>query len=473
MPLYHKTYRTFKKERLKGTKRSDILSIMPFIGILIVDSIFFVFRVIHKLLFLIAINGWPALRFTARLIFRLIILPSYGLILAFNRSQRTFFAANKNKLLFLFTNRYVSHTVAVLIVLITITQNISIRKLRAEDIGTNSILPDFAPGQIPIEEIIEEKIVIPKQGANAVGNKTPGMDLPPAIAPPAFQNAPEAEPPSVILSQDGTVITKPEFSETFDTPKPRESVITYEVESQDTIYDIAEKFNVSVNTILWANKLSARSVIRPGDELKILPVSGVEHLVKSGQTISSIAALYSVPKEDIVEVNRLSENATIRIGLNLIIPDGRPPAAPLQKPRPLAIGPSGIPDIDGREGGGGGFLWPTVCRRITQYFMNWRHTGLDIACSMGADVYAAEEGIVEKAWFNRGGYGNHIILEHSDGSKTLYGHLKAGGMLVSPGEYVKKGQVIGLMGSTGRSSGTHLHFEVIINGTRVNPFNRL
>ena len=92
---------------------------------------------------------------------------------------------------------------------------------------------------------------------------------------------------------------------------------------------------------------------------------------------------------------------------------------------------------------------------------------------MGANVYASEEGTVEKAGFNRGGYGNHIILKHSDGSKTLYAHLKAGGILVSPGEYVKKGQVIGLMGSTGRSTGAHLHFEIIINGTRVNPFNRL
>ena len=105
--------------------------------------------------------------------------------------------------------------------------------------------------------------------------------------------------------------------------------------------------------------------------------------------------------------------------------------------------------------------------------MGWRHTGVDIACEMGANVYASEEGTVEKAGFNRGGYGNHIILKHSDGSKTLYAHLKAGGILVSPGEYVKKGQVIGLMGSTGRSTGAHLHFEIIINGTRVNPFNRL
>ena len=118
-------------------------------------------------------------------------------------------------------------------------------------------------------------------------------------------------------------------------------------------------------------------------------------------------------------------------------------------------------------------VWPTTCRRITQYFRGWRHTGVDIACSTGADIYSAEEGVVEKAGWNSGGYGNHIIVKHPDGTKTLYAHIKARGILVSPGDYVKKGQLIAYMGSTGRSTGPHLHFEIIVRGSRINPFNRL
>jgi len=88
-------------------------------------------------------------------------------------------------------------------------------------------------------------------------------------------------------------------------------------------------------------------------------------------------------------------------------------------------------------------------------------------------VYSAQDGLVERAGWNAGGYGNRIIIKHSDGTKTLYAHLKAGGILVAPGQYVNQGDLIGLMGSTGRSTGPHLHFEVIVSGTRVNPFNYL
>ncbi len=431
------------------------------------DSIFFILKTARKFALIIILNGAPAIQIIARGIFHLIILPIYRFILILNRKQRAFFLSHSNKLFFLFTNRYVSHTVAVLVILITIVQNISIRTLRAEDFWTKSILPELSPGQITFEEITEEEIVIPEPSLSEEAQET---EFPPAVTPTTQQGARNAEPSSILLSEDGAVITKPDIAETFDTPKPRESIIAYSVLPEDTIYGIAEKFNISVNTVLWANKLSARSIIRPGDEITILPVTGVLHIVKSGQTISSIAALYSVPKDDIIEVNHLNNDGAIQIGVNLLIPDGHPPAVPTPKRRQTTTVPQFALD---RRAGSGGFLWPTVCRRITQYFMGWRHTGIDIACGMGLNVYAAEEGAVEKAWFNSGGYGNHIVLKHSDGSKTLYAHLKAGGILVSTGEYVKKGQVIGLMGSTGRSTGAHLHFEIIINGTRVNPFNWL
>ena len=112
--------------------------------------------------------------------------------------------------------------------------------------------------------------------------------------------------------------------------------------------------------------------------------------------------------------------------------------------------------------------WPTAGHNITQYY-SWRHTGIDIANKSGTAIYAADAGTVEIVGWNSGGYGNQIIIDHGGGKKTRYAHLSSFG--VQAGETVSKGQYIGGMGSTGRSSGSHLHFEVIIDGKRYNPLN--
>ena len=114
-----------------------------------------------------------------------------------------------------------------------------------------------------------------------------------------------------------------------------------------------------------------------------------------------------------------------------------------------------------------GMLWPATVRRITQYF-NWRHRGIDIAGPTGTLIYAALDGMVEISGWNSGGYGYQIVLRHSNGMKTRYAHSSK--LFVSVGQKVTKGEVIALMGSTGRSTGSHLHFEVVVGGVRVNPF---
>lgn len=471
MNQYQKTYRGFAQNQPLPKKRFKLIKI---IGFFVLDLLFSALLNLKKILSWTLLKIIPLLGLILyKITSKTILIPIYRLILGIKRRQKISLSPQANKLFFLFSNRYVSHSVAILIILITIIQNINIRNLRAEDFGRYALFSQISKGQHFTENLIEEEIILPdnlSESNQAAGSLLKiSEELSPAVNQTITlgQNIPDVG--SAALTQGGSVIIKPNLSETFDTPKPRDRTIAYIVKEGDTIFDIAEEFRISVNTILWANNLSSRSIIRPGMELTILPASGVEHTIKSGETIGSIAAKYNIPQEDILEINRLTADAKIQIQQKLIIPDGRPLYIPPPQQRNIA----GIQPTYDSADSGNPFFWPTTCRRITQYFQGWRHTGIDIACSSSSNVYAAADGVIEKAGWNAGGYGNRIIIKHPDGSKTLYAHLKEGGILVNTGQYVAKGEVIGLMGSTGRSTGYHLHFEVIVNGGRINPFNRL
>lgn len=377
----------------------------------------------------------------------------------------------ENKVIFLFTNRYVIHIIAVLIIILVTIQNFSIQHIRAEDFGETALFSKLITSETFQKEEIIEEIILNEPEANPsseekfINFSDSNSALKSKIIAPYNENT--IKEPTPILTQGGTALVKPGIGTTFDTPKPREETIEYIVKTGDTIFSIAEEYNVSVNTILWTNKLSSRSIIRPGDKLKILPVTGVEHKIAKNETISFIAQKYKVSEADILEINKIQSSSTLQIGQLLIIPDGEPlytpPVYAPQKYSSIVKAPSAT-DF--------GLFWPTTCRRITQNFIGWRHTGIDIACHNGAQIYAAEDGIVEKASWHQGGYGYHIIINHNNGKKTLYAHLLKN-LQVRAGQSVEKGQLIGYMGSTGRSTGSHLHFEVIVNGTRYNPFNYL
>ncbi len=269
-----------------------------------------------------------------------------------------------------------------------------------------------------------------------------------------------------------------------DTNTGRNQVIVYEVQPGDVIGSIASKYGISIPTILWANNLTARSVIRPGDKLNILPVSGVVYSVKRGDTLAKIAKIYQADPTDIIAFNHLPPNGNVSVGSYLIIPDGIQPIvvqqvaeSPTQNtpPPPPTAAPSErisldtvvVPSASTEAPADTGFIWPTAVRRITQYF-SIRHTGVDIAGPIGTPIYAAKAGVVIKSQcgFN-GGYGCHVIIDHGGNIQTLYGH--ASKLLVEVGQQVEQGQVIALMGSTGHSTGPHCHFEVRANGHRVNP----
>ncbi len=235
----------------------------------------------------------------------------------------------------------------------------------------------------------------------------------------------------------------------------------YTVREGDNISVVARMFGVSVNTIVWANDLQRGAVIQPGQVLVILPVSGIKHTVENGETLASIAKKYKGDLGEILAFNNLAADATLTVGQEVIIPEGE--IAPLPTPAPStsgrAIAQRSGPDISGY------FVRPIAGGRKTQGIHGYN--GVDLAASCGDTVYAAAAGsvIVARAYGWNGGYGNYIVISHANGTQTLYGHNE--GVWVTPGQYVAQGQAIGSVGSTGRSTGCHVHFEV--RGAR-NPF---
>ncbi len=252
----------------------------------------------------------------------------------------------------------------------------------------------------------------------------------------------------------------------------RTKIIEYTVRNGDTVSSIARRFSITINTILWANNLSARSLIRPGDTLTILPESGVLYTVKSGDTVSGIAQKYNVSIDKILSHNNISSG--IKIKQKIIIPGGRKiiQRKIISRRSARHNGLSAIKNLiksSPAKTSNQKMVWPTVGHRITQYY-SWRHHAIDIANRIGTPIYAAADGVVIIAAYGwNGGYGNTIIIDHGNGIRTRYGH--ASKLFVKVGERVKKGENIAAMGSTGHSTGPHVHFEVIVNGVRRNPLN--
>lgn len=296
-----------------------------------------------------------------------------------------------------------------------------------------------------------------------------GVVLGPTIIEENFYNPwnKEASSPQVLSAMAAEDME----TSTLITLKPRAEIIEYTVQPGDTISTIAEKFGVSIDTIRWENNLSSVKTIKPGQVLRILPVTGVRHKVKPGETIYSIAKKYQVDPQVIVDwpYNSFANDETfaLAVGQELIIPDGIKPKETPSTPRPTFY--AQVPAA-GTAGGSGQFIWPTS-GRISQGF-SWYHKAIDIANKDAPDILAADGGkVIVAGWVAPTAYGNHVIIDHGNGFVTLYAHMSQ--IYVSVGQRVSKGQAIGKMGSTGRSTGTHLHFEIRANGSAQNPLSYL
>lgn len=257
--------------------------------------------------------------------------------------------------------------------------------------------------------------------------------------------------------------------------KPRAELFDYEVQEGDTLGIIAEKFGVSMDTVRWANPdeiKTINTVIKPGQTIKIPPVTGVVHKVKSGETVYSVAKKYGISAQAIVDFpfNEFTNDETfaLAIGQSLVIPDGVVPDVQPWSPT-SSLARVMTPDA-GSVSATGSWIWPTT-GSITQRSYSW-HKGIDIANKSGGAILAADSGVVVMAgWPDNVGYGNRVVIDHGNGYSTLYAHLSR--VSVQPGQAVNRGDVIGVMGSTGRSTGIHLHFEVRTSSGNINPLSVL
>lgn len=253
--------------------------------------------------------------------------------------------------------------------------------------------------------------------------------------------------------------------------KVRDKTIEYEVAEGDTLSSIAEKFGVSVDTIRWQNDLKSRDAIKLGQTLQVLPVTGISHKVQKGDTVYSIGKKYDAAPQAIVDFPYNSfvndETFELAVGQVVVVPDGVMPSQVLWSP--VARVRQETPDA-GTVVASGTFVWPAG-GTISQRFV-WYHRGIDIANRARPNVLAADAGTVTVAgWPDGYGYGNRVLIDHGNGYRTMYAHLS--GVYVVPGQTVNRGDAIGKMGSTGRSTGIHLHFEVVRNGIYLNPLSVL
>lgn len=275
---------------------------------------------------------------------------------------------------------------------------------------------------------------------------------------------------------------------------PRGEVITYTVTTGDTIFGIAERFNLQPETILWGNYYTLADDphnLFPGQVLNILPVNGTYHKWSAGEGLNGVAEYYGVPPETIItyEGNRLDPAAigdyahpNIAAGTMLIVPGGRREFISWSAPRisrdnpgvASILGPGSCGTVMDGAVGNGWYVWPANNHTLSgyDYSPSTNHNGIDIAGKLGDPIYAADSGVIVYAGWNNWGYGNVVVIDHGYGWQTLYAHMSYIG--VGCGQSVYQGGVIGSFGSTGNSSGPHLHFEMLneLYG-KVNPWDFL
>ena len=288
------------------------------------------------------------------------------------------------------------------------------------------------------------------------------------------QTGPEGAP-TESYADDGTLY-KPVAVNTIVADGKR-LLATYTVKSGDTLTGIASRHGISMMTIWWANKLTAKDQLHVGQKLTIPPVDGLVITVKQGDTLDSIAAQYKVDGPDVLAINQL-EDPNLIIGQTLILPDAA--GAPIPTIKPTTVRPrtnntssSSCGSCNGGTYSGGAFRWPVIGGNnyISQNF-HYGHYGVDIAATYGSKVVAAAKGVVTFAGWKSNGGGYQVWISHGSGLFTTYNHMS--GVTVSAGQSVSGGKQVGRIGQSGNATGPHLHFEVwkgpIWNGgTRINP----
>jgi murein DD-endopeptidase MepM/ murein hydrolase activator NlpD len=294
-----------------------------------------------------------------------------------------------------------------------------------------------------------------------------------------FQQAGASGVDGSIIVRDASVFFDPSAAQAASvagaSASRRGEITFYTVQPGDVIESIARRFGLQPTTIVWANQTIEDNpdLLKVGQELTILPVDGVYYTVKNGDTLAAIAQRFKSETNDIVgePLNGIADGSNLMAGVKIIVPNGVKTGASSSSIAPAPSRRIAAPAALGSGSGSatGAFVWPTN-GFISQGFWSY-HRGIDIANSIGTQIAASDGGYVQYAGWSNVGYGYMVQVDHGNGFSTLYAHLSY--YYVDIGQYVSKGQVLGLMGSTGNSTGPHLHFEIRYGGGTQNPFSYL
>ena len=372
---------------------------------------------------------------------------------------------------FVFNNKYIIHvSIVILAVFVASTNLIQAAEVRTEDFQKETILHDIVkPDVFADDDIVETAASIQKADKSYIDTSAALVSNIPEIEEEQGDNR------ALMTASGGSALVKSNIigSEVGYSNSIRE----HEVEEGESIGSIAEEYNVSVATIQWANSLGSSTTIQPGKILKIPPVSGVIYTIESGDTLLDVVSKRDGDINEVRDLNDIDEGDLIAVGTTIVIPGGQPytPPAPAAAPASnTSSGNSGSSSgwtsvfkpeaAPSAPASGMQFQWPSGSHDISQY-SRWGHVAIDIRGPMGTPIYASAAGTATN--HSGGGYGNYVVIDHGNGWSTLYAHLSSYG--VSSGQYVSQGQYIGGEGSTGWSTGPHLHFEIRQGGTKYNP----
>ncbi|MFA5934009.1 MAG: M23 family metallopeptidase [Candidatus Paceibacterota bacterium] len=258
---------------------------------------------------------------------------------------------------------------------------------------------------------------------------------------------------SALLSEMGPSGTSADVEDEVDSEQINS---IYVVRSGDNLSSIAKMYDVSVNTIIWMNSLKRGQTLTTGQQLIILPISGVQYTVKKGDTRKSIAKKFNADADEIGKFNGITDDTKLAIGDIIIIPDGEITA-------PVVLKKSSVSKSIFKDYSSpvlNGYFGFPVHGVLTQGLHDGFKHAVDIGAPRGSSIYAAASGTVVTASGSgyNGGYGKYVVIRHDNGTQTVYGHMSQ--VNISVGQQVEKGSIIGLVGNTGRSTGSHVHFEV-------------
>ncbi|MBI4132753.1 MAG: M23 family metallopeptidase [Candidatus Sungbacteria bacterium] len=323
---------------------------------------------------------------------------------------------------------------------------------RSSEAGILSmLLKFFSPAPIEIEE--KSSVFIPEIRAAAGASA-----LNAANRPPASPDDPSDESPINVIQDNALLAPLNPLGTLAPDNRSGGQIFVYTIRSGDTLSAIAKSFDVSINTILWANSITDIRALKTGDQLIILPVTGVQHEVQKGDTIASIAKKYRASTDDVLQYNGLAPDERLAPGSIVIVPNGEL-SVPVTPSAPRQTYFANLPLYEGY------YIRPILGGRRSRGIHGYN--GVDLADSCGLPVLASAEGqvIIARSSGWNGGYGRYLVISHPNATQTLYAHLRE--LSVQAGAAVRQGELVGLIGSSGNSTGCHVHFE--IRGAR-NPF---